>query len=305
MAQSKYFCPCGALTQDLFYKCNKDSYGRQTHHMPGKYQRGRFQNLRKVCPQCDAHFSKCKRHPQLGYQPWRQEQRVGRQCKARMWVLCCERCEDTGTAHVSSVLCPGCKAPFANKGPKWYKKLGSKCKHANTLANCYKQMEKQIVRLMGLGEDQEDIIDRLKNLQCFMANKTVVKTEPNTKCKRECKSTQKVVKADPDPQQKVVKADPDPQHKMQIDADSDSDSECSAVKADIEPMDYVAPFGSNDFSDIMNETNHYKFDFFSEENHQNIESAFSIPQKRKRKKMPDQEHFFINPLEDGNFSIVL
>ena len=103
---------------------------------------------------------------------------------------------------------------------------------------------------MGLGEHQEDIIDRLKNLQCFMANKTVVKAEPTTKCKRECKSTQK-----------VVKADPDPQHKMQIDADSDPDSECSAVKA--EPMDYVAPFGSNDFSDIMNETNHYKFDFFS------------------------------------------
>ena len=120
MAQSKYFCPCGALTQDLFYKCNKDSYGRQTHHMPGKYQRGRFQNLRKVCPQCDAHFSKCKRHPQLGYQPWRKEQRVGRQCKARMWVLCCERCEDTGTAHVSSVLCPGCKVRFSHRYLHWF-----------------------------------------------------------------------------------------------------------------------------------------------------------------------------------------
>ena len=42
-----------------------------------------------------------------------------------------------------------------------------------------------------------------------------------------------------------------------------------------------------------------------EENHQNIESAFSIPQKRKRKKMQDQEQFFINPMGDGNFSIVL
>lgn len=116
----------------------------------------------KACPKCDTRYSICKRHPALGYQPWMLEERLGRSCKAKMWTFSCRKCVKKG-AHLSIVLCPGCKAPFANKGPKWYLGLHEKCKWAKTRKNCYKRLQKEVECLLNLGEPPLSIIDELQS----------------------------------------------------------------------------------------------------------------------------------------------
>ena len=101
------YCICGELTQNVYYKRNKSSE-RQTHQAPSSCRHGAHQDLMKLCPKCDTRYSICKKHPELGYQPWMLEERLGRSCKAQMWTYSCRKCVKKG-AHLSIVLCPGCK----------------------------------------------------------------------------------------------------------------------------------------------------------------------------------------------------
>ena len=213
----EFFCSCGELAQDVFYKRIKKN-GRQTHHAPSKHGYGDYKDLVKVCPNCDARYSICKVHKTLGFQQWKLEERSSKSCKALTWIHSCKKCDANGTSP--TVLCPGCKvvptqwlssfsfflsfflffawffsrifnqfiafilqATFigANKGPKWYLGLHGRCKWARTRKNCYEKLHKKVETLLSLGESLEDIINRLKstpNMPTSTSPKPKVSSQP-------------------------------------------------------------------------------------------------------------------------------
>ena len=102
----EFFCVCGELTYDVYYK-KLPSNRRQTHHAPKKQRCGNYTNLWKECGKCQAHYSICKIHEELGFQQWKPSERSSKSCTANMWVFCCKKCDPK--VALSTVLCPGCK----------------------------------------------------------------------------------------------------------------------------------------------------------------------------------------------------
>lgn len=101
----------------------------------------------------------------MSWQEWHQKTSYGRaNCIAAMWVHNCKGCVNSET---TTVLCPGCKAPFANKGPKWYLNLAKKCKYGNTRDNAWSKLEQNIKTLINLGESSEAVIKRILSLACI------------------------------------------------------------------------------------------------------------------------------------------
>lgn len=157
---------CGAATRSVYYKRQK----RQTHHAPCDTPDDSHQMHIKVCTRktCGKRFSICDRHAKLGWQEWHQEERFGRrECKTVMWVHNCKGCVHLEKTEVSMVLCPECKAPFINKGPKWYSKLAQRCRHGKTRSTNWLKMRQSVRTLVNLGETPEAIFEWIRGLNCM------------------------------------------------------------------------------------------------------------------------------------------
>lgn len=64
------------------------------------------------------------------------------------------------------VLCPECKAPFINKGPKWYLNLAKRCRHGKTRNCAWLKVSQSVKTLINLGESSEEIVERILGLTC-------------------------------------------------------------------------------------------------------------------------------------------
>merc|ERR1711934_1089705 len=66
-----------------------------------------------------------------------------------------------------TVLCAECKAPFANKGAKWYLKLAQICKQNKRRNHSWSNVIRCIRGLIEIGEHPDTIMARIKALPCL------------------------------------------------------------------------------------------------------------------------------------------
>lgn len=88
-----------------------------------------------------------------------------------MWMHNCKGCGHSAKPEINTVLCPECKAPFTNKGAKWYLNLAKRCRHGKSRTSAWSKMEENAKTLINLGESSQAIIARLLGLTCMQLDR--------------------------------------------------------------------------------------------------------------------------------------